>query len=300
MREMERDPLDLHRLGSVFSADLASLLLLLAFVIFMLGVDRIAAPALSDSGLVAVGVAMSLVPALIWLAFFYRRDRLEPEPKPLVAQIFLLGAILAAAVGEPVLENVFEVDSWIYDNQWAYLLGSILVIGFVQEFVKYAAVRFTIFNALEFDELTDGIIYTTAAGLGYATYLNIRFIVDSGGANLALASVEIVLTALAHASFAGVVGYYLGRERFTNTPLWWTPFGVALAALLNGLFFSLRSAALQGGSTMGANPFNVFLGLLMAGVLAVVVTLILAYLIRRDVGILMRTRGAREEVPDAN
>jgi hypothetical protein len=116
---------------------------------------------------------------------------------------------------------------------------------------------------------------------------------------LALAAVEIVLTALAHASFAGVIGYFLGRERFTNTRLWWTPLGVALAAVLNGLFFSLVSAATQGNIQTSAPTANAIIGLVMAGVLAVVVTMVLAGIIRRDVTTLMRGQSGVAEVNDA-
>lgn len=38
-------------------------------------------PTLSGSALVLAGVVLALVPAALWLAFFYAQDRLEPELK---------------------------------------------------------------------------------------------------------------------------------------------------------------------------------------------------------------------------
>ena len=43
--------------------------------------------------LIALGVFLALVPAVIWLGFFYQRDHVEPEPKRLVARVFLFGGL---------------------------------------------------------------------------------------------------------------------------------------------------------------------------------------------------------------
>ena len=61
------------------------------------------------------------------------------------------------------------------------ILGSILIVGFTQEFLVYAAVRFSIYYSSEFDQRVDGVIYGTAAGIGYAAYLNIATVAASGG-----------------------------------------------------------------------------------------------------------------------
>ena len=49
------------------------------------------------------------------------------------------------------------------------------MIGFIQEFLIYAALRYTVYYSPEFDERVDGIIYAAAAGLGYATTLNLQY-----------------------------------------------------------------------------------------------------------------------------
>jgi len=99
------------------------------------------------------------------------------------------------------------------------LLVSILVIGFTQEFLKYAAVRYSVYMLPEFDERMDGILYGTASGLGFATMLNITYIMDSGGVDLGVGIIRIVVTALAQASFAGISGYFLARAKFEDEPV---------------------------------------------------------------------------------
>src|SRR6185436_18511972 len=99
-----------------------------------------------------LGIIMSFIPAGLWLALFYRRDRFEPEPKVLVIQVFALGGLMAWALGTRVLNVLFDVDNWLYTNWWTQLAGGILVIGFTQEFLKYLALRASVYRLQEFDE----------------------------------------------------------------------------------------------------------------------------------------------------
>ncbi len=259
-------------LASILQADMISILALVVFVLIVYALDSLLKPQFSNFTLLLTGVILALVPAGIWLAFFYRRDRMEPEPKHMILQVFVLGGLVAAGIGIPILDGVFAVDEWLTRSTFSHLLGAIFVIGFTQEFLKYAAVRFSVFGSSEFDEPVDGIVYATAAGLGYAAVLNVAFVVDSGGVDLAAGVIRITVTSLAHASFAGVVGYFLGREKFGLRPAWWTALGVSLAAVLNGLFFFLRSTITRGSLSTAGGGVQQWLGFVLAAVLAVAVT----------------------------
>jgi RsiW-degrading membrane proteinase PrsW (M82 family) len=128
---------------SIWQADIASIVVLILFVLVMFGVERLIQPQFTAVSLLITGIVMTLIPAAVWLAFFYRRDRLEPEPKHMIVQMFILGGLLAAAVGIPLVERVFQVPQWLYTSPvWAQLLGGLLIVGATQEFLKYAAVRF--------------------------------------------------------------------------------------------------------------------------------------------------------------
>jgi RsiW-degrading membrane proteinase PrsW (M82 family) len=244
-----------------------------ALIVFVLAVELILSSmplVLDQSGLIVAGVVLAVVPALLWLAFFYAQDRLEPEPKSYVG-----------AIGIPLLRDTFRTQDWLGTSPVTTLLGSILVVGIVQEFLKYAAVRYSIYQSREFDERVDGIVYGTAAGLGYATMLNIQFIVDSQGADLRAALIRIVITALAQASFSGISGYFLARAKFEDEPVWWLPSGVALAAILNGLFTYVRGEITTTRLSLSGGGFNPWPGLILAAVVALAVLLLLGWLIRR-------------------
>jgi len=254
-------------------AEIAAVLIFVALIEIIISWTK---PALSGTSLLLAGIIMALVPAVIWMIFFYRQDRLEPEPKAYVLEVFLLGALLASALGIPLVRDFFRVQDWLGQSTLTNVLGSILVIGFVQEFLKYAAVRYSVYLSTEFDERVDGVVYGTAAGLGFATMLNINYVVSNAGVDLRMGMIRIAITTLAQASFAGISGYFLGRAKFEEEPVWWLPLGVTIAAVLNGVFTFVRGEISRVGLTV--NPWN---GLILATVVALVTFIVLYYLMRR-------------------
>ncbi len=263
----------------------ASLIGAAALVLFVLLVALIVTltrPHLEGTALIAMGIVLALVPAIIWLAIFYAQDVREPEPKRLVGSIFLLGALLAQAVGNPVTEGLFHVSRWMNTaGPFYHILAAILIVGFTEQFLIYAAVRYTVYGSPEFDERIDGIIYGTAAALGYATVLNIGFVVRSGGLDLVAGVIRIAGTALAMASFGGLVGYFLGRCKFEDEPLWWIPAGLALAAVLDGLFIYVRGEITTTALTLQGGGYNPWPGLVLGAAVAGVTFGALFYLMTR-------------------
>jgi len=264
----------------------SSILLVVGLVVFVgivYGLDLLIKPAFTPTELILAGLLLALVPAFIWMAFFYLQDRLEPEPKGYILGVFLLGAILASAVGIPLVDNLFHVSNWIYADTATTILGSILVVGFIQEFLKYAVVRYSIYLSAEFDEATDGVIYATAAGLGYATVLNLQYVIANGGVALGSSVIRMVVVALAQASFAGITGYFLGRAKFEHKPWWWMPIGISLAAVCNGLFNWLRGLLVQRGISLTGASTNPWLGLVLAAIVALISMGLILWLIRRNI-----------------
>ncbi len=265
-----------------WQADVASIVLLIAFVVVLFALDELVQPSFSGTTLTVIGLVVAVVPAIVWLGFFYRRDRLEPEPRTMVFGEFALGALVASAIAIPIVDEVFDVGSWLFASPLVHLVGGILIVGIVQEGLVYLTVRLSVYSSREFDERTDGIIYGTAVGLGVATALNVAFVVESGGVDLGTGAIRIVLTSLAHASFGGVIGYFLGRQKFERRPIWWMPAGVALAATLNGVFFFLRTTVGRGTIEGPLQAVAPWIGLILAAILAAVVTAVLSTLIRRE------------------
>lgn len=232
---------------------------------------------LGQADQLVIGLILAVVPAAIWLVAFYRLDRLEPEPKQYVLGVVVLGGILAGAIGEPLIRELFRVQDWIYDSALTGTLGSIFIVGFVQEFLKYAGVRYTVYHSPEFDERVDGIIYGAAIGLGYATVLNLAYVLDNNGVDLGVGAIQVTIVALAHASFSGVVGYFLGRARFERMGPVWLPLGLTLAAVLNGIVTQLLRVV----PTLGGFGYHPWYGLVLAALVAGATFLTLFWLMRR-------------------
>ncbi len=234
------------------------------------------ADTLSGAPLIALGLLFSLVPAAIWIYFFYRLDRLEAEPKQLVFTVFLVGVLVTAALHDPLIDGLYAVNSWQYNSWWGHLLGGILIVGVIEQALIWATVRFTVFRNPEFDERVDGVIYSVAAGLGLATVLNFQYVIRSSGVDLNIGSIRMVINALAYASFAGIMGYFIGQARFEKTPIYYLPAGLALAAVINGYFWYLLDRTVGTGFQSGA-----WLDLLFAAIVAFVALGIVFWLVER-------------------
>ena len=273
----------IHERKHVWRDEFLLVIGLCVFVGIVYALDNALHPVFTPTTLLLTGVFLAIVPAFIWMIFFYLQDSAEPEPKGYVIGVFVLGGLLAAAIGIPVVENLFRVSHWIYTNTVATILGGILVVGFTQEFLKYAAVRYSIYHSDEYDEPTDGVIYATAAGLGYATMLNINFVISNGGVDLGTGIIRMAVVALAHAAFSGITGYYLGRAKFESEQIWWMPLGITLAATFNGLFNWLQGIVTRPTITLSGSTNNPWLGLALAAVIALITTGLVLTLVRRNI-----------------
>jgi RsiW-degrading membrane proteinase PrsW (M82 family) len=279
-----------HKRSGVWRSAAFAVVGVLIFVAAVVGLDTALKPNMSGTALLLTGVVLAIVPAALWLLFFYQQDRLEPEPVGQVVRLFVIGLALAGAIGIPITDQLFRVQDWLYVDSTAgigltEILGSIFVTGAVEAFILYAVVRYFIFDSAEFDERTDGVVYATAAGLGYATALNLQFILANGGSALGTGEIFVAEVALAHAAFGGLLGYFLGKAKLEQEPVWWLSLALVLTAALNGLFGILRGQLDTGGIAMtsaGAGLPTVT-GLLLAGGLALVITIIVSYLINRDI-----------------
>lgn len=216
----------------------ASLVQLVGMALFA-GLFALAGPLLGrldGSALILAGVLMAVVPSLLWLIFFYRQDRLEPEPKHKIVGVFVVALLLTDAAMRWLVEGLFRLGDWAPEDLVTSALASMLVLGPLYLLAVYVAVRILVYATEEFDERMDGIVYGTVAGLGVATMLNLRFVLENEGVALGPGAVNVVTTAMAVASFGGLLGYFMAEAKFEHKPIWWVPLGYALASLLSGLF----------------------------------------------------------------
>ncbi len=221
----------------------------LTFGLLLLGVagagitNLVLPPATRDVPRLAIGIGYAVLPALIWLLTLYQaaaRGRMEISP--LLPTVFVLAALIAAAVTHPFLSDVLALNLWLTRTSQANrLLGNILINGSVNVFALYAIVRYTVWHTPIFTRRTDGILYALAAGWGYVTAINLLFVLDLGGLTLLNGSLRLVSQTCAYLAPSLVIGFVLGHNRFENLPFTYLPAGMTVAGILNGVLLYTAS-----------------------------------------------------------
>jgi len=185
----------------------------------------------------------ALVPALLWLWFFYSRDRYEREPKSLIGKLFLWGLLSgfwAAGLNE-FLFALFGPQVNAAGEGGAITLAVTLLTAMVvlaalnEETMKYLVTTNSTRNDPRFNELVDGMIYMTTAALGFAAGENFGYIMRAfvgtfraateagatsgqAGASAFVAAFAVtaplraLLSTIGHVSWSGITGYVLGRR----------------------------------------------------------------------------------------
>jgi RsiW-degrading membrane proteinase PrsW (M82 family) len=238
-------------------AALAGLVLLAWMVELVAGLDG----PVRLGPLLALGVAA--VPAGLWLAFFYLLDRHEPEPKQLVLGMCVLGSLIAAPLADfvqrwaapPVALEVPGLSPISLDR----IVHAVLVVGLAQEVCKYAVVRYSVYLSREFDQPMDGVVYMLACGTGFAVWVNYHTLSRQEHSTvLSIAVAQAAVTTLAHAAFAGALGYVMGRAKFSRrSPLargTLLLLGLLAAATLNGAYSAITTWLTQ--SNLAQRPWR--------------------------------------------
>lgn len=176
---------------------------------------------------------LAFAPAVFWFWFFARKDTYRPEPRKLIVLTFFLG--MASTIPAGIIEYIFLDDVALDDTASlaSVASGMLFVVGPVEEMSKFLAVWLVAYRSLYFDEPSDGLVYAAAASLGFASLENLVYILDFGPAVMLG---RALLSTVAHVIFGSFWGYALGRLTQHNSPGVTVVVGIAVAAIVHGLF----------------------------------------------------------------
>jgi RsiW-degrading membrane proteinase PrsW (M82 family) len=157
------------------------------------------------------------LPALLVLAVVYFSDR-RRDPLPLVLLVFVLGGL-----GKGVTHVAeLRASAWTGLDLPAQVAGNngalLFLFGFaapMREASKVAAM-WPAFRSKHFDEPVDGLVYASAAALGFACVENAITLRDHPIGWIWLARTAVALPA--HVFFACMWGYALGRVKTIKRP----------------------------------------------------------------------------------
>lgn len=148
-----------------------------------------------------------LAPGLSLLTYLYLRDKYEAEPIHMVLKVFLIGIFLVV----PIMVLQRGVEVWLGEGSFvmAFIQSSA-----VEEFIKWFVLFHLLYNHTEFDEPYDGILYAGALSLGFATTENLLYSIFMP-ADFSAMLMRALLPVSGHMLFGVIMGYYLGRAKFS-------------------------------------------------------------------------------------
>jgi RsiW-degrading membrane proteinase PrsW (M82 family) len=187
-------------------------------------------------------LALAIAPGIAIALYVYFRDKYEKEPLSLLLKTFAAGVLVVVptALTEQFLFGTFSMD----DSIAAAAVRNFLFIGLTEEFWKFAGLYIVAFIRPDFNEPFDGIMYAVMVSMGFATAENILYVMN-GGLHVAVARMFTAVPA--HASFAVLMGYFVGLAKFRHRHAPFLGLGLALAVLFHGgydFFLSLDNILL--------------------------------------------------------
>jgi RsiW-degrading membrane proteinase PrsW (M82 family) len=114
-----------------------------------------------------------------------------------------------------------------------------MIVGVVEELGKFLAVYLYVYRKSEFNEVMDGIIYSAAASLGFASLENLFYILEFGPGVIVG---RAILSTLGHVLFASFWGYALGLKKITGKNTIFT--GLILSMAAHGIYNALLTTEL--------------------------------------------------------
>lgn len=213
------------------------ILMLLIFVVF-----NFSGIALSGTNLRLVNILLALIPTVLWLVFSRIPENRAVEPRRRLLTVFTVTALVANAVGLPLLRSVFETESWLPLQSPVFrILGYMATMGILQEFLKYLVIRYVVWPAYYRVRL-DAVAYGAASAVAYALVVSLDYVLSNPQAAPDVVMLRVFATWAVHMVGSLVVAFGLSETLFSHAIAFFLPMMMLLAALLSGLAVAMRAS----------------------------------------------------------
>ncbi len=175
-------------------------------------------------------ISLALAPVFAIIMFIWFKDKYEKEPFILLIFSFILGllaiipTILFELLGSYFVQPTTLINTFLY---------AFVVIGFTEEFMKFVILRKIFFRKKDFNEPFDGIVYSVMISMGFAALENVLYVFQHG---LEVAILRMFTAVPAHACFAIIMGFYVGKAKFSNSKNGLSFLGLFLATIFHGAY----------------------------------------------------------------
>ena len=171
---------------------------------------------------------IAILPGIAIAIFIYIADKHEPEPIRLLLFSFLYGILsfgLNLLIVIPI-ESVFNFDVQDFKQQ---AIHAFIIVALIEEGCKFIFIRGILYRNANFNEPLDGIVYAVMVGMGFATAENVLYVLNGDGGT---ALMRMLAATPAHALFAVLMGYLLGKAKFIHKKEFLFAFYALLVAML--------------------------------------------------------------------
>lgn len=177
---------------------------------------------------------LAVAPVFAILLYIYVQDKYEKEPRGLLIRSFLLGAIVSIMI---VFVLYLFTGHFIPITDkfsiWQQFIQAFIVVALSEEFSKYVIVKYYAQSKKAFNEPYDGIIYAVMVSMGFACTENIMYVLE-GGYQTAL--VRAFTAVPAHATFGILMGFFMGKAKFSKNRFILNLIGLVLAVVFHGAY----------------------------------------------------------------
>ncbi len=204
---------------------------------------------------------LAIAPVFIVITYIYYKDLYEKEPIGLMLVSFLLGAIVSIIITTLIYSATDIVvpltDEFSVPQQF---FKAFLIVGLTEEFSKYIIVRFFNQPKKDFNEPFDGIVYAVMVSMGFAATENLFYVMQGGVSTAILRAFTAVP---AHATFGILMGYFMGKAKFSKNRTVLNLCGLALAMVFHGFYDFFLFINFIPGIWIGAF-ISLFIGILLS------------------------------------
>ena len=123
-----------------------------------------------------------------------------------------MASILPALALETSATLIIERFPEFFKTTGGIAVNAYFFVALPEEICKFFMLLWYAYRKKEFDEPFDGIVYAVMVGMGFATVENISYVSQFG---LMTGVMRLFLAVPAHASFAIIMGYFMGKARFS-------------------------------------------------------------------------------------
>ncbi len=196
----------------------------------------------------------AVIPMATYLLIIWRLDRYDREPFSLLLINYIygaVGAIILAIIGSGLVTNLL---SYIMSNEDTILRIQTIIIAPVVEETTKGFFLFMMIANKKFDNITDGIVYGGAIGLGFGmteNFFYFLFYSQSFNGWLTIVIIRTLFSGVMHCVSTGTLGAFLGYAKFKPKIIKMTfpVVGLAVAMFIHFLWnlsVSFESTAILG------------------------------------------------------